>query len=588
MAKLNLYVSNFTAGEISPKMYGRVDNKKYQSGCKTLENMMVQVYGGVTRRPGTYYLTETKSSGKVRLVPFRVSPTNAFVLEMGEKYVRFYKNCETVTSGTSPYEIASPYTLAQMMNVKVERVDGSLYFVHKDLRPYILTRTSDTNWSFTPVSFTAMPSTWTTGAFPNAAAYYEQRMFYASDDKIYASMSQTPDDMTTGTNDDDGFVHNTAAEEIRWMSSGSRLAIGDFGAIWTFYSGSEDLAITPARGKIRNETNDGSSGIQGLKVGSVTLFIQRAQRKVRQFAYKYTENAYTSEDISIIAEHITDPYISDWDYQSEPDSTVWAIRGDGVLLGITYDKEQEVIAWHRHITGTDTTGTHDEYESVAIIPYDGTAETNAWDVARDVAYVSVKRNIGGTEKRYIEYFMPEFNGDDADLVNAFYVDCGLTYSGSATTVVGGLDHLIGREVSILANGAVQPNVIVPSGATIAISPAATPVHVGLPYASVLEPLILEREMRDGTAQGRRRRIHDIMIRFYKTLGGNVGSNKNNITIVPFRKPSDPMDSAPSLFDGDKILPFEGGWETNGDIRITQEQPLPMTVLSFSPRITIND
>jgi hypothetical protein len=210
-----------------------------------------------------------------------------------------------------------------------------------------------------------------------------------------------------------------------------------------------------------------------------------------------------------------------------------------------------------------------------------------------VVYVSVKRNIGGAEKRYIEYFMPEFNGENTDLKDAFFVDCGLTYDGTAVTAVSGLDHLIGREVSILANGAPEPNQTVDAGGSVTIADTTdttVTIHVGLPYTSIIEPLRIEYDLArsEGTAQGRRKRIHDIMVRFYKTLGANVGSDKDNISIVAFRRPSDPMGSAPELFDGDKILPFEGGWETNGDIRITQEQPLPMTVLSFSPRITIND
>lgn len=583
MARAALYISNFTSGELSTRLYGRIDIKKYLSGCRTLENMMVHVHGGATRRAGTRFVQETKSSGQARLVPFRYAPGTAYILEMGEGYVRFYKNNSSVLSGTTPYEIVSPFTVTQMANVKYCRANADLYFVHPDVAPYKLVRTTDTSWTFNPVSFTAIPPVWTTGSYPNALAFYEQRMFYATNDTIYGSVSQLPDDFTTGTDDDDSVKYVTATEQIRWLTSGRKLMVGDYGGEWTFSSGSDDLAITPTRAKMRNDTNFGSSHLQGLKVGQAVLFLQKAQRRIRQMAYQYITDTFNSDDVSVLAEHITKPYISDWDYQSEPDSVVWSVRGDGQVVGLSYDQSQEVLAWHHHITGTSTS---DLFESIAIVPR--TEGTQVWDYDRDVVWVVAARYIGGAWKRYVEYFMPQFDGVNAELSDAFYVDCGVRYESTARTVATGLVHITGRTVSILADGSVQPDAIVSTGGTVAIDPAATTIAIGLPYTSILEPLSPEGGSPDGTSQGKRKRIHDIMVRFYKTLGANVGTNSSNMDIIQFRTPSDPMDSHPTLFSGDKIVPFQGGWDENGYIRITQSQPLPMTVLSISPRIEVND
>jgi hypothetical protein len=327
------------------------------------------------------------------------------------------------------------------------------------------------------------------------------------------------------------------------------------------------------------------------------------------------------------------------------------------LVGLTYDQQQEVMAWHRHTT-EDGDGI---FESVAVVPYNG--GTDDWDVPRDVTWVITNRIVGGVTKRYVEYFMPDV-GDD--IRHSHYVDCGLklddyaniisvtntspmvlhtatnvswkagyrvkiqdigststtqannntytimvatastTYSIDAdgtlmttyvsgsggvarrsVTSVSGLSHLEGKTVSVLVDGAVQANKTVVSG-TVALSPEGCTVHVGLPYTSTLEILRPEGGSQDGTSQGKRKRIHDIMIRFYKTLGANVGSATDSMDIVSFRTPSDLMDNAPPLFSGDKIFPFEGGWDTNGYVRVTQDQPLPMTVLAISPRCEVND
>ena len=72
------------------------------------------------------------------------------------------------------------------------------------------------------------------------------------------------------------------------------------------------------------------------------------------------------------------------------------------------------------------------------------------------------------------------------------------------------------------------------------------------------------------------------------MGAKIGSGAGNLDIIPFRTPSDLMGSPPPLFTGDKIVPFTGGWDRHGYIRITQEQPLPLTVLAIIPLVNTND
>ena len=93
MVRLSTIQTNFTAGELSPLLYGRTDLAKYANGAKTLLNAVVQSHGGITRRPGTRFVANTKAALKpARLAPFQFSTEQAYVLEFGDRYLRFFRN----------------------------------------------------------------------------------------------------------------------------------------------------------------------------------------------------------------------------------------------------------------------------------------------------------------------------------------------------------------------------------------------------------------------------------------------------------------------------------------------------------------
>ena len=93
MAKTNKILQSFNAGELSPLMDMRIDQDKYQMGCRTMENFYPLIYGGAERRPGTYYVARAKTDGAViRLVDFIYSVDQAYILEFGNQYIRVYAN----------------------------------------------------------------------------------------------------------------------------------------------------------------------------------------------------------------------------------------------------------------------------------------------------------------------------------------------------------------------------------------------------------------------------------------------------------------------------------------------------------------
>lgn len=139
--------TSFNGGELSPKLYSRDDVSQYANGAKTLTNVEVASTGPVSRRNGTQYVAEVKDSSKnVRLRRFQFSADDAFILEFGESYIRFYTDKAQVTDGGSPVEISSPYSATEVADLQFTQFGDTLYIVHPDYEPRTLVRNSSVDW----------------------------------------------------------------------------------------------------------------------------------------------------------------------------------------------------------------------------------------------------------------------------------------------------------------------------------------------------------------------------------------------------------------------------------------------------------
>ena len=158
MAKASPAFTNFTAGELSPRLDGRTDLAKYQNGCKTLQNFIVHPHGGASRRPGTTFVREVKNSANAaRLIPFEFNVTQTYILEFGDQYFRIHKDGGTVVSSGSPVEVTTPYAHTDLDKLKFTQSADVMYIVHPDFAPRKITRTSHTAWTITEVDFLRGP-----------------------------------------------------------------------------------------------------------------------------------------------------------------------------------------------------------------------------------------------------------------------------------------------------------------------------------------------------------------------------------------------------------------------------------------------
>ena len=736
MARVAAQLTNFTAGELSPRLDGRNDLSKYPAGCKTLENIVIYPHGAAARRPGTQFIAEVKtSSAKTRLIPFEFSTTQTYILEFGNQYMRVYKDKGQVLSSGVAFEISTPYLTAELFDIKFAQSADVMYITHPSHATRKLSRTGHTSWTLTTVDFTNGPyldtntstttitasastvgtgrtftasastfvstdvgrlirfrdghakvtgftsatvvtveilvdtgsasasTDWSLGAFsdttghPSCVTFFEQRLVFAATlnnpQTIYFSKSGDYENMDANIGgtvaDDDAIVYTIASNQvnaIRFLSPTRTLIIGTAGGEFAVYGGGDNDAITPTNIIIKKQSNYGGANVDAVPVANATLFLQRAKRKIRELAYNFDVDGYVAPDLTILAEHITQGGITQMAYQEEPLSIIYAVREDGELVAVTYQRDQQVVAWHRHIFGGSFGTGNAVCESVAVIPTD----LDEYEV-----YVIIKRTINGATKRYVEV-LNTFDFTETDNTSFNYLDSQLNYDGVSTTLNGdisnsattitltdassfnsagkikinkeiikytgkssndltgctrgenlttaaahtsgdtvdqvvetlsGLSHLEGQTVSILADGATHPTKTVSSGA-ISLDRAAKKVKVGLAYTSLLQTMRIDAGSQNGTSQGKTKRIYEITLRLFETVGVEVGPDLNHMERIPFRSSANPMNEGIAPFTGDKEVEFRGNYDTDGFIVIRQTQPLPLTVLSVYPRLVTND
>ena len=521
---------------------------------------------GATHTLDTVSVKVATQDAKVRLVRFEFSITQAYILEFGNLYLRVYKDNGQIHTGGAPVEVVTPFTTAQVFDLYFAQSADTLYIAHPSHAPRKLTRTSDIAWTLATLTFVSAPADFVAGVgdYPRCVTFFEERLYWAGTDNkpqtIWASKSGDFLNMNQGTGLDDESVAFTLATDdvnvIRWMKASDVLLIGTVGGEFKLHGSGNP--VTPSNVRVVQETKYGSSTVTPITSGRAVLFNQRATKKIRQMIFDLNVEGFVAPDLTILAEDITGGGLTHMAYQQEPDSIVWAVRADGVLLGLTYQRDQQVVAWHQHPVG----GTNAEVESVAVIP--------SADGKTDELWASIKRTIAGVTVRTIEY-----------LNNSIYVDSGLQYSGSPTASLSGLGHLEGQTVQVLGDGAVFPNQTV-TGGSITLSDTVSAASVGLAYATELATLAPEVPQTDGASFGKKKSWNRIILNLYQTLGISVNDKQ-----LVFRTGGDPMDSAPPLFTGQFDITNLGWKEADTSITIKQEQPLGMTLISITGEMSVN-
>lgn len=406
--------------------------------------------------------------------------------------------------------------------------------------------------------------------YPSAVTYVEQRRCFAATNNrpqhIWMTRSATEGNMTQSIplQDDDAIIFRIAANEqnrIRHLVPLGDLIPLTVGSEFRVYSDGGG-PLTPSTVAPKQQSKVGAGAATPVVAGNAILYAQAQGGHVQEFVYAgdgVNGKLYNSNDISILAPHLFDDYtIADMAYsRTSKCPTLWVVRSDGVLLGMTYVPGQNVRAWHHHITDGI-------FESVACVA----------EGSEDALYAVVKRTINGATKRYVERLHSRVFSTVAD---AFFVDSGSTYEGSPATAITGLWHLEGETVVGLADGAVISGTVAGGGLTL--GQAASKVHLGLPYTCDLQTLPVTLEAAAAFGQGAMKNVSKVHMRVSRSSGMKAGPDADKLVEVKHRT-TEPYGSPPELRTGYYHVATKPEWVDDASVLIRQDKPLPLMVVSL--------
>lgn len=433
----------------------------------------------------------------------------------------------------------------------------------------------------------------TTG-YPGCGTFFQERLWMGGSksfpDLVVGSVSNQYENLTP--TEPNGEVLDTNAivrrlnsrrlSKIKWMAEGDKgLLVGTGSREWLIDTvDGSGKTITPDNARAKSASSRGSSDVEGAAIDNQYLYVQRSGRTIREYAYVYDVDSYKSPSMSLLSSHLGIKPFVQMAYAAEPYSIVWMRRVDGSIVGLTYNRDENVVGWHRH----DFAGG--VVESIAVIP--------AADKLQDTLWMVIRREIDGQDRRYIEK-LTRFWDFDMTIDDAHYVDCALRYTGTATDVVFGLQHLEGREdIYGLADG-VPVGPLTVEGGTVTLPNEAENIILGIGFDAEGETSGLENGAQDGTAQGKEKRINRMSVNVWQSYGGELGTwndDEQRAVYTPLEYPA-PLDviETINLFSG-VIGPIvmQPGYEKRGSVffRRKKESPLPFNLISVMPQLTTQD
>ena len=399
--------------------------------------------------------------------------------------------------------------------------------------------------------------------YPEMACFFQDRLVLAATKKEPYSiwMSRTGDYPNFGIEKVDGGVTDDSAIkadlitrngfEILHLVPAKDLVILTTGNEWIIEGSS---VITPAKINPRPQTMRGSNSCPPQHIGNRIVHVQRSGKTVRDLGYQYDADNYNGDDLTLLATHLTEGHkLVSSAYIQEPNSTLYYVRDDGVLLSLAFIKEQNVFAWsHQKTDG--------KYKKVASIP-NGTS---------DVLYVTVERN----DKTYIERFNP-------DMKAAVYMDSYIIGSGSSIKAL----HLIGKTVQVLADGTRLQDAVVPENGLVAFGQSFLNIIIGLTYETKVEQPGPDIGLKEGTMQARISKINTVVLRVEKSYGGHIGYTFKDKDMDELR-----YEDYETLETGDIVqqMPVANiGSNTKNHICIKHDEPFPFELNAIIREVSID-
>jgi len=405
--------------------------------------------------------------------------------------------------------------------------------------------------------------------YPSCVTFFQDRLCFAANERqpYMVWMSKTGDYFNFSVEKVDGTITDDSAVAISFITrkdyrilhliAHSDLLIMTEGNEWII-NGAE--VVTPTNVSPRVQTSRGSTDVVPELIGGQVIFVQRHGKTVRDMQYDFGTDSYDGQDLTILAKHITqDKVIKDSAYRQEPDYMCFFVLDDGTCACLTYVNEQRVYAWCR----MRTQGIFLGVASVATPGYD------------DIYFV-VGRENGYFLERLSNYRHSEYPHDYV------MMDCALHGEGmepGMTTVP--VPHLKNQNVEVLANGRRIPNVKTDASGNFELEVPAVDLCVGLGYTSTWELPNIELQLKDGTLQGRRKKVSEVILRLENSLGGRVGLATNKTDVIKY---DELLKEEVQLYSGEKLVTVPnvtmGGFNDKGRVVVVSDDPYPLSISSI--------
>lgn len=308
--------------------------------------------------------------------------------------------------------------------------------------------------------------------YPAVVAFFQQRLWFGSSNTkpatLWASRIAQYKDFGAKVflKDDDAFNFRLAAvqfEEIRSLVPLRAMIALTGTAAWAISGGGDAVAITPTTIDGRRNRSVGASWLDPVVVGNDLVYVSDKGGVVRGLAFDANVDGYSGANLSLLARHLVrGTTVNAWAYAEEPFSTIWMARDDGSFLGLTYVRDQKILAWHRHDTGAEG-----HVESICTVP-EGT---------EDAVYMVVHRTTpNGTENRYIERMASRL---ETDVRKGVFLDSALIFDGrvlsGAQCKITGATYAAGDTVTIVASLAIFTTLDV--GSQVSLNPDADDLRI---------------------------------------------------------------------------------------------------------------
>jgi hypothetical protein len=407
------------------------------------------------------------------------------------------------------------------------------------------------------------------GNRPGTVFFFDQRLGWACTENksngVWMSRSADFENMDVGrpVRADDAITFALVADKVNAVRQAvpmDNLVLMTSTGIFVVTGANDDYLSANPPPKSRRREEGGVSKLKAIVNKNVAFYQPTNGFGVHSFGYRFEENGQNSSDVSVFSPQLFNgKTITSWAYARKPHSVIWASLDDGTVVSFTWEQDQEVWGW---------TGPHDFggfVNSVAAVAENGEHRV----------YMSITRTFDGVERHFIERMASAYIPDDP--MYECYLDCSVSQGFAApTTTVGGLFHLEGETVNVLADGEYVPGKVVSAG-KITLDVPASIVTVGISFEGLMETLPVIYPY-NGTNAGKKQSIGTTAIKIVRTRGLKVGRDEDHLFTLRPRLGEligEPLDRNTGTFEA-SVEPVQSAEAT---LVVKQDKPFSWTVTS---------